>query len=114
MLELLITVDELNIQQLVLYIQEYLIKIMQIFYAKIPATFLTLCHQRGAVRILCDYCIERICEEPRKLFYSKKFPLIKPTLLELILKSTDLNIKEIEIWEKFTKMVFCGTKKNRE
>ncbi|GBC43887.2 BTB/POZ protein [Rhizophagus irregularis DAOM 181602=DAOM 197198] len=77
-LELLIAVDELNINSL-------------------HETFTDL----------WNFCLEKICEEPKILFSSDKFINLKAPLLELLLKRDDLNIDEIEIWENLLKWCFA-------
>ncbi|GBC06610.1 hypothetical protein RclHR1_06970001 [Rhizophagus clarus] len=111
MLNLLIAVDELNIQLLVLHIQEYLIKNNTDFLRQNPCDILeTICHQRGAFGMLYDYYIEKICNEPRILFNSNNLTRIKPSLLELLLKNTNLDMEEVEIWENLLKWCLTESK----
>jgi len=50
-----------------------------------------------------DYCLEKICEKPERLFDSDKFINLKAPLLELILKRDDLCLDEIVIWDNLIK-----------
>ncbi|EXX57371.1 hypothetical protein GLOIN_2v1557202 [Rhizophagus irregularis DAOM 181602=DAOM 197198] len=111
MLKLLLAADELNIQQLSSYIQEYLIENNADFLRQNPSEILEIIfHERNAFEILCDFCVERICAEPKNWFNSDKFLSLKPSLLELLLKSTDLKMNEIEIWEKILNWCFAEQK----
>jgi hypothetical protein len=98
-LKLLIAVDELNIQQLISYIQEYLIEHQIEFLSQNPADILETVYQHEAFTDLWNFFLEKICEEPKILFNSDKFINLKAPLLELLLKRDDLNMDEIEVWE---------------
>jgi hypothetical protein len=98
-LKLLIAVDELNIQQLISYIQRYLIKHKTEFLQQNPSGILEIIYQHETFIDLWNFCLEKICEEPKILFNSDKFINLKAPLLELLLKRDDLNMDEIEVWE---------------
>ncbi|RIA90161.1 hypothetical protein C1645_805904 [Glomus cerebriforme] len=105
--KLLIAVDELNIQQLISHIQEYLIENFNDFD---PMDILeTVYHQHEA---LYDFFLEKICEEPKKLFDSHNFTKLDGHLLKLILERIDLNMDEIEVWENLLK--WCMAKEKIE
>ena len=97
-LKLLIAVDELNIQQLISHIQEFLIEHQTEFLHKNPIGILETVYQHETFTDLWNFCLEKICEEPKILFSSDKFINLKTPLLELLLKRDDLNIDEIEIF----------------
>jgi hypothetical protein len=109
-LKLLIAVDELNIQQLIFYIQEYLIEHQTEFLHQNPTSILETIYQHETFTDLWNFCLEKICEEPQILFNSDKFINLKAPLLELLLKRDDLNMEEIEIWESLLK--WCFTQQN--
>ncbi|GES86394.1 hypothetical protein GLOIN_2v1876134 [Rhizophagus clarus] len=106
-LKLLIAVDELNIQQLISHIQEYLIKHQTEFLHQNPTGILETVYQHETFTDLWKYCLEKICEEPKILFDSDKFINLKAPLLELLLKRDDLNMNEIEVWEGLLKWYFA-------
>src|SRR6266536_6674557 len=106
-LKLLIAVDELNIQSLVSYIQEFLIKHQTEFLHQNPIGILETVYQHETFMDLWNFCLEKVCEEPKILFYSDKFLNLKAPLLELLLKRDDLNMGEIEIWESLLKWCFA-------
>ncbi|RGB28782.1 hypothetical protein C1646_796546 [Rhizophagus diaphanus] len=96
-LNLLIAVDELNIQQLISYIQEYLVENQIEFLHQNPIGILETVCQHGTFTDLWNFRLEDICEKAEILFDSDKFINIKATLLELLLKRDDLNMEEIKI-----------------
>ncbi|RIA92177.1 hypothetical protein C1645_821076 [Glomus cerebriforme] len=98
-LNLLITVDELNIQTLISCIQEYLVKNKDKYLQQNPIEILEAVHQHESFTDLLSFCIERICIEPETLFNSDKFIRLKASLLELLLKRDDLLLDEIDIWD---------------
>ncbi|CAB4393464.1 unnamed protein product [Rhizophagus irregularis] len=98
-LKLLIAVDELNIQSLITYIQEFLIKHQTEFLNQNPSGVLETVYHHEAFTDLWDFFLEEICKEPKILFNSDNFVNLKAPLLELLLKRDDLDIEEVEIWE---------------
>jgi hypothetical protein len=109
-LKLLIAVDELNIQQLISHIQEYLIEHQTEFLNQNPAGILETVYQHEAFTDLWNFCLEKICEDPKILFNSDKYINLKAPLLELLLKKDDLNMDEIEVWESLLR--WCFTQQN--
>ncbi|RIA88530.1 hypothetical protein C1645_826214 [Glomus cerebriforme] len=53
-----------------------------------------------------EFCLEKICENPKILFDSKNFINLKAPLLELLLKWDKLNMEEIKIWNNLLKWCF--------
>ncbi|CAB4389849.1 unnamed protein product [Rhizophagus irregularis] len=105
-LKLLIAVDELNIHPLVSHIQEFLIQQQTEFLYQNPTGILETVYQHESFTDLWNFCLEKICEEPKVLFNSDKFIDLKAPLLELLLKRDHLNMDEIEIWENLLKWCF--------
>jgi len=105
-LKLLIAVDELNIHSLVSYIQEFLIKHQTEFLHQNPSGILETVYQHETFTDLWNFCLEKVCEEPKILFDSDKFLNLKAPLLEILLKRDDLNMDEVEIWESLLKWSF--------
>ena len=85
-LKLLVAVDELNIQQLISHIQDFLINHQTEFLHQNPTGILEIIHQHETFTDLWNFCLEKICEEPKILFNSDKFINLKASLLELLLK----------------------------
>src|SRR6266480_6333395 len=106
-LKLLIVVDELNIQQLIPYVQEFLIKHQTEFLHQNPTGILDTVYQHETFTDLWNFCLEKICEKPKILFGSDKFINLKAPLLEILLKRDDLNMNEIEVWESLLRWCFA-------
>src|SRR5437868_9231759 len=106
-LKLLIAVDELNIQQLIPYVQEFLIEHKSEFLQQNPAGILETVYQHETFTDLWNFYLETICEEPKVLFNSDSFINLKAPLLELLLKRDDLDLNEIDIWESLLKWCFA-------
>jgi hypothetical protein len=100
-------VDELNIQPLISHIQEFLIEYKTEFLHQNPTGILETIYQHETFTDLWKFCLETICKDPKILFNSDKFINIKASLLELLLKSDDLYMNEIEIWENLLKWCFA-------
>src|ERR1044071_1529729 len=67
-LKLLIAVDELNIQQLISHIQEFLINHKTEFLHQNPTGILEAVYQHETFTELWNFCLEKVCEEPKILF----------------------------------------------
>jgi hypothetical protein len=106
-LKLLITVDELNIHSLVSHIQEFLIEHQSEFLNQNPTGILETIYQYETFTDLWNFCLEKICEEPKILFSTRNFVNLRAPLLEFLLKRDDLNMDEIEIWEYLLKWCFA-------
>src|SRR3954452_16696412 len=81
-LRLLIAVDELNIQQLISYIQEFLIEHKAEFLQQNPTGILETVYQHETFTDLWNFCLEKICKEHKILFNSDQFINLKAPLLE--------------------------------
>ena len=106
-LKLLIAVDEINIQTLINYIQEYLIKQQDKFLQQNPIEIFEMVYQHENFSDLWNFCLDKICAEPDTLFNSEKFISLKAPLLELLLKRDDLLLDEIVIWNHLIKWCFA-------
>ena len=105
-LKLLIAVDELGVQQLISHIQEYLIEHQTEFLYQNPTGILEVVYQHETFTDLWNFCLEKICKEPKILFNSDKFINLKAPMLELLLKRDDLYMDEIEIWDSLLQWCF--------
>src|SRR6266542_6022944 len=84
-LNLLLSSDEFELQPLVTYIQEILIKNHDDFIIKNICEIVELTYQQKLLTKLWDFCIQEICCEPDYLFKSTKFLTLNPAILEIIL-----------------------------
>ncbi|CAG8553227.1 11819_t:CDS:2, partial [Acaulospora colombiana] len=96
---LLIASDELLLDELIEYIQDYIIKKESSWLKQNLFLVLHTVIQLVSCKKLQDYCLEFICDNPGPFFSSKDFlSFDKEVFLELI-KRDDLGIEEIEVWE---------------
>ena len=102
-LKLSIAVNELNIQALIRYIQEYLIERQGEFLQQNPIEILEIAYQHETFTDLLNLSLKKVCDEPEILFHSDKFINLKGHLLESILKRDDLLLDEIVIWDNLIK-----------
>ena len=103
-LNLLLPSNEFELQPLVTYIQETLIKNHVDFVINNILEIIELTYQQKFLIKLWDFCIQETCCEPDRLFKSTKFITLNPAILEIILKRDDFCIdNEIVIWENLIK-----------
>ncbi|RGB24222.1 hypothetical protein C1646_747884 [Rhizophagus diaphanus] len=98
-LALLISCDELLIDELFDYIQDYLIEKHTIW---VQMNFVFILHtvfKLPSCKKLQDYCLESICEDPEPFIFSTTFPSLDRDILFGLLKRDDLQIEEISIWD---------------
>ncbi|GBB89315.1 hypothetical protein RclHR1_00160031 [Rhizophagus clarus] len=108
---ILIAVDELNIQQLISYIQEYLNEHQTEFLHQNPTGILeAVVYQHETFTDLWNFCLKKICEDPKILFNSDRSVNLQTSLSKVLLKQDDLNMEEIKIWENLLK--WCFAKQN--
>ncbi|RGB26483.1 hypothetical protein C1646_820363 [Rhizophagus diaphanus] len=89
-LNLLIAVDELNIQSLITYIQEYLIVHQTDFLHQNPTEILETVYQHKTFTGLWNFCLKIICKEPKILFNSDNFINLRTPSLELFKLDSNL------------------------
>ncbi|GBC03009.1 hypothetical protein RclHR1_04930006 [Rhizophagus clarus] len=106
-LNLLISVDELNIHSLISYIQNHLFNSENKFLKQNPIEILETFYQHDSFTDFWDYCLEKFCEEPKILFESDKFTRLKAAVLELFLEKDNLDLEEGLIWDSLLKWGFA-------
>ncbi|CAB4397417.1 unnamed protein product [Rhizophagus irregularis] len=102
-LKLLTIVQIFDIQPLIIYIKENLIKHNSDFLRQNPVEILENTYQHELLSELNDACLEYICENPEILFNSENFVSLKAPIIELLLKRDDLLSDEIDIWNNLLK-----------
>ncbi|CAG8799097.1 2242_t:CDS:2, partial [Gigaspora margarita] len=105
-LELLVAADELLIQKLIDFIQEFLIKNSCKFLQQSPIKMVHFITHNKRFNELNEAYLETICEKPKLLFDSEEFLSLEEDALKLIIKCDNLDMKECDIWRK---MVEWGT-----
>ncbi|POG65116.1 hypothetical protein GLOIN_2v438827 [Rhizophagus irregularis DAOM 181602=DAOM 197198] len=91
-LKLLVATEELGLNILSEYIQEFLIK------QNDPIGILEVAFQHENFTTLRGYGLEAICQDPYILFGTDKILSLPAQILESLLKRDDLVLDEIEVW----------------
>jgi hypothetical protein len=97
--ELLVSSDELLLEELFNHVQDYLIEeqmswVQQNFVLVLKTVFnLMNCKK------LLDYCLELICAHPLPFFFSNNFISLDLNVLCELLKRDDLQVEEITVWD---------------
>ncbi|CAB4407589.1 unnamed protein product [Rhizophagus irregularis] len=99
-LKLLVATEELGLNILNEFIQEFLI---DEYLQNDPLGVLELVFQHETFTNLKDILLEIICHEPKILFGTDKILSLPAQILESLLKRDDLALDEIEIWDNLTK-----------
>ncbi|CAG8781443.1 10722_t:CDS:2 [Gigaspora margarita] len=99
LLQILIAAEELWLQKLINYIQNYLIEKKSCFLRTFAAHVLETILHLESCTTLQNYCLEVICEHSYMLFGTQKYLWLDKSVLFLILSCDDLGIKEIDIWK---------------
>ncbi|GBB98061.1 hypothetical protein RclHR1_03130002 [Rhizophagus clarus] len=113
-LELLVASDELLTEELINYVQKYLIENQTEWLQDNFVKVLNTTYQLEGCKQLQDYCLESICEDPEPFFNSSLFPTLEKNILLELLKRDDLLIDEIELWNYLIKWGIVQTSELRE
>ncbi|GBB99915.1 hypothetical protein RclHR1_03680010 [Rhizophagus clarus] len=98
-LRLLVSTDELLIEELFNHVQDYLINKKTSWVHKNFVIVLHTVSQLTSCKKLQDYCIKTICKDPHPLISSKAFPLLDEEILFDLLERDDFQIEEIAAWK---------------
>ncbi|PKK67863.1 hypothetical protein RhiirC2_782958 [Rhizophagus irregularis] len=101
--DLLIASDELLLEELFKYAQDYLIKEKTSWIHQNFDLIIHVAFKINSCKKLQYYCFETICEDPQLSLTSKMFSLIDQESLSNILKKDNLQVKEINIWNYLIK-----------
>src|SRR3954447_6906961 len=112
-LDLLVASDELLIEELVTFVQEYLIKNQAKWLGNNFVKVLHTVFRLESCKQLQDYCLESICEDPEPFFNSRNFTTLEDSILLGLLKRDDLQIDEIELWNYLIKWGIAQTSELR-
>ena len=102
-LKVLVAADKLLLQELVEYLQKYLIEkksewTEQHFELAHKASF-----QSNNLLELRQFCTNLMAKSPEKIFKSLDFTSLPEKFLISLIKRDDLQVKEIEVWEHVLK-----------
>ncbi|GBB89312.1 hypothetical protein RclHR1_00160028 [Rhizophagus clarus] len=102
-LKLLIATEELGLNILNEYIQEFLIENQNELLHNNPIEILEVVFQYEAFTKLKDNLLKTICQKPKILFGTDKILSLPAQILESLIKRNDLALDEIEVWDNLIK-----------
>jgi hypothetical protein len=98
-IKILVAGNELGLQELVAYIQFFLIKTQAYWMEE---NFNLICQtsfENDSFLELQKFCTHLTSEEPEKIFESPNFSSIPEKLLITVIKSDNIQMEEIQVWE---------------
>jgi hypothetical protein len=102
-LELLIASDELLIDELFDYVQDYLIEKQIEWILKKFSLVLHISFKLSNCKKLQEYCLKIICEDTHSFITSNEFLSLDKDILYKVLERDDLQIKEVVVWDHLIK-----------
>ena len=95
--------DKLLLQELVEYLQKYLIENKFEWMEQHFGLTFQICFQSNNLSELQQLCTDLMIKSPQKIFKSLDFTFLSEKSLISIIKRDDLQMKEIEVWEHVLK-----------
>ncbi|EXX61290.1 uncharacterized protein OCT59_027143 [Rhizophagus irregularis] len=102
-IKILIAGSELGLQELITYIQSFLIKTKANWMEQNFNLIYQTCFENDSFLELQNFCTNLTSEEPDKIFKSLNFALIPEKLLITIIQSDNFQMEEIQIWKHVLK-----------
>jgi hypothetical protein len=99
----LVTANELSLQELIPYIESFLIKNKTNWMEQNFELIYQTSFENDSFPELRKYCTYLISKEPNKIFNSPNFSTIPERLLIKLIQKDDLQMKEIQVWEHIIK-----------
>src|SRR3954470_18299501 len=101
--KLLLAAEELVLQELVDYLQKYLIENQSEWMEQHFELIYRTSFQSNNLLELQRYCTDFMAKSPEKIFKSLDFTSLPEKSLVQLIKSDDLQMKEVEVWEHVLK-----------
>ena len=95
--------DELSLQELITYLQTYLVENEEIWIEQNFNLINKTSFEHDSFLKLQNFCTKLISEEPEKIFKALDFASIPEKSLVSLLQNDSLQISEIQIWEHVLK-----------
>jgi hypothetical protein len=102
-LELLIASDELLIDELFDYVQDYLIEKQIEWILKKFSLVLHISFKLSNCKKLQEYCLKIICEDTHSFITSNEFLSLDKEIIYKVLEKDDSQIKEVDVWDHLIK-----------
>ncbi|RGB24257.1 hypothetical protein C1646_773350 [Rhizophagus diaphanus] len=106
-IKVMVAANELNLQELVTYLQSFLIENKKSWMEENFNFVYKTSFENNSLSELQNYCTDLITEEPDKIFKSPDFTSIPENLLISIVKNDNLKTSEVHIWEHVLKWGFA-------
>jgi hypothetical protein len=103
MLKILAAADQLHLQELVDYLQNYLIENEYEWYYKHFEQVFRFSLKSNSLLELQQFCTDCMAKDPDEIFESLDFTSLPEKTLISLIKRDDLQMKEIEVWEHVLK-----------
>ncbi|RHZ43251.1 hypothetical protein Glove_816420g5 [Diversispora epigaea] len=102
-LGLLVASDELILEELFKYVQNYLIEKETAWLNQNLVKILLIVSKLASCKPLQNYCYKSICADPDSFFASEDFPILNKDIFLELVKRDDLGIEEIDLWDHLIK-----------
>ncbi|CAB4418664.1 unnamed protein product [Rhizophagus irregularis] len=102
-LKILVAADELCLQELVNYLQKYLIENKSEWMKQHFGFTQQISSQSNNLLELQEFCTNLMIQSPEEIFKSFDFTSLSENSLISLVKSDDLQMKEVEVWEHVLK-----------
>ena len=102
-LNVLVAADDLRLQELVNYLQKYLIENKSEWIEEHFEIAQRISSHSNNLLELQQFCADFIAKSPEKIFKSSYFTSLSEKYLIQVIKKDDLQMKEVEIWENVLK-----------
>ncbi|GES93550.1 hypothetical protein GLOIN_2v1868421 [Rhizophagus clarus] len=102
-IKVLTAADNLHLQELVYYLQEYLIKNKLEWIEQHLGFIQQISSQSNNLLELQEFCTNLIVQSPEKIFKSFDFTTLSEKSLISVIKRDDLQMRETEVWEHVLK-----------
>ncbi|RGB42399.1 hypothetical protein C1646_788499, partial [Rhizophagus diaphanus] len=102
-IQILIAANELSLQDLIPYLQSFLIENKAIWMEQNFNLIYQTSFENDSFSELQKYCIDLMTKEPVKIFNSLKLSSIPEKLLITIIQNDNLQMSEIQVWEHVLK-----------
>ncbi|GES93658.1 hypothetical protein GLOIN_2v1773702 [Rhizophagus clarus] len=105
--EILLTADELLLQELIDYLQNYLIENESQWMEQHFELIHRKSFQYTSLTVIQQFCTNLMAKSPDKIFESLDFTSLPEKSLIQLIKRDDLRMEEIEVWEHILKWGFA-------
>src|SRR5437763_9082722 len=106
-IEILHTASELSLQELITYLQSFLIENKTNWMEQNFNLIYQTSFENDSLLELQKYCIDLVSKRPEKIFKSLNFSSIPEKLLVSLIQNDNLQMSEIQVWEHMIKWGFA-------